>query len=207
MQAVFAPVQFAERPLPFLPAENSAGFDDGTKPWSQQRLAAAEAELQKLDASKNKPPWPRGSRSAAYKTLEDLPRGGNGPTRRTFGLTNDRADAAQDVSEADRVLRTRACAFEPYAFTRLHRPAATTTRRSSRSMPCRPARRRRASWCTSCAGGSLESPADAVTPGRAQRRAGVAADGPQSVGCTVPECRRRAAGWRWPAGSPAATTR
>ena len=56
-------------------------------------------------------------------------------------------------------------------------------------------------------GGSLASPADAVTPGVLERD--VRVERPRRTDATGTRfpTRPTAAGWRWPAGSPAAKTR
>src|SRR6185295_4478126 len=71
MQAIFAPVQFAERPAPFLPSENVSGFESAKALVEKrlEQLQAAQAALRK----KNRDAVAAFLKEKGVKSLDELP--------------------------------------------------------------------------------------------------------------------------------------
>jgi mono/diheme cytochrome c family protein len=165
LQAVFAPVQFVERPLAFLDVENTTGFDAALEPIRARlsELEAKQAALRRKSADA----------VAAFlaqhgvKSLDELP-----PEKRpkadylggTFGLDNVDLSLRKIYNKQKDYLERELKRFEPYAFTVYSGPPnAYASPRPLYQLPKKldgtvPA-------VHILTGGALESPADVVTPG------------------------------------------
>ncbi len=161
VQAVFAPVQFAERAVPFLPCENTAGFADG-RARAERRLREADAVLAHI-REKNRVAVEallreRGLKSASELTKEDLAR------RDNIGLNMDDISLRKVHEKRRQYFERERLRYEPYAFTVYSGPPNGYT--SNRALNPLPARRGGAVPAVRVlAGGSLEAPQEAVAPG------------------------------------------
>jgi hypothetical protein len=146
VQAVFAPVQFEERPTPFLPSENSLGFDKAVA-HVRERMRLNEARLKEID---DKP----------RKALEDLLKKNNlkdvrelpPEVRRDKRLGQDAADG-----ERQRVYRKR---LEYYQRElQRYQPAAFSVASGGLKKPVP------TPDIHVLVGGALSTPGEKVTPG------------------------------------------
>lgn len=169
MQAVFATTHFAERDVPFLPEENISGFEAGREA-SRKRLQNAKDTLaaikQKNDAAVAEYLKERGVAKFADLSKEDKKR------RDTFGLTKTeltiRKVNDKRVQFFERELRryeaqaysVYAGASNDYASPKLVNPIP---KRPPDVIPA----------VHILVGGSLESPAEVVSPGRLSAMSGV----------------------------------
>uniref|UniRef100_A0A7C2JZZ9 DUF1553 domain-containing protein n=1 Tax=Schlesneria paludicola TaxID=360056 RepID=A0A7C2JZZ9_9PLAN len=165
LQAVFAPVQFVEKPLAFLAVENTAGFEAALEP--------IRARIAEIDAKQAAIRQKSADAVAAYlakhgvQSLDDLP-----PEKRpkadylggTFGLDNVDLSLRKVYNKQKDYLERELKRFEPYAFTVYSGPPnAYASPRPLYQMP------KKLDGTVPVVhiltGGALESPADAVTPG------------------------------------------
>jgi mono/diheme cytochrome c family protein len=165
MQAVFAPVQFAERPAPFLPSENISGFDSA-KNLVQKRieqLQAAQAALRK----KNQDAIAAFLAEKGVKSLDELPadqRPKQDYLGGTFGLSKTDLSLRKIHQKSLAYLERELKRFEPYALSVYSGPPNGYT--SVRPLYDVPQRRDGlVPVVRILPGGSLASPADEVTPG------------------------------------------
>jgi mono/diheme cytochrome c family protein len=165
MQAVFAPVQFAERPAAFLPAENISGFD-AAKSLVEKRLAllqAAQAGLRK----KNQDAITAFLAEKRVKSLDELPadqRPQQDYLGGTFGLTKTDLSVRKIHQKSLAYLERELKRFEPYALSVYSgSPNSYTSLKPLYDVPRQPAGL--VPVVHILPGGSLESPADEVTPG------------------------------------------
>jgi hypothetical protein len=199
MQAVFAPVQFAERPAAFLPSENVQGFD-AARQLVQARLdqvLAAQGALKK----KNQDAIAAFLAERGVKSLEELP-----PDQRpkqdylggTFGLTKTDLSLRKINQKSQQYLERELKRFEPFALSVYSGPP--NNYQSPRPLYGVPARREGSVPIVHIlTGGSLESPADAVTPGVLSAMFGANEALSASAGNTIPDqvAGRRLALARW----------
>jgi hypothetical protein len=160
MQAVFAPVQFADRPAPHQTYENTTFAQD--RAAVERRLQAARDFLDGLDKKSD------AARAAYLKErgaakLTDLPVGER-PNKRFFGLSNlDRSLQKlyrKRVDYFERELKR----YRPFAFSVYDGPPRNYV--STRLINPMPAQRDGAVPVVHILrGGSLEAAAEAVTPG------------------------------------------
>jgi mono/diheme cytochrome c family protein len=161
MQAVFAPVQFAETPLPFLPGETNV--DDGTKPLIEGRLASAQAEFQKYSA-KGKAALAAWLKARGYKTLKEVP-DAERPNQVKFGLTDEELTLLKMWRKRAEFYERERLRYEAYAFTVYNGPLRTdyvsnkplNGMPGDRVGPVQPVH--------VLTGGALETPAEETTPG------------------------------------------
>ncbi len=165
MQAVFSPVQFAERPAPFLPSENITGFA-AAQALVQQRLAklkTAQAALRQ----KNQDAIAAFLAEKGVKSLDELPadqRPKQDYLGGTFGLSKTELSLRKIYQKSQACLERELQRFEPRALSVYSGPPNTYTsikplyevpRRLSGEVPV----------VHILPGGSLASPAAEVTPG------------------------------------------
>jgi mono/diheme cytochrome c family protein len=199
MQAVFAPVQFAERPAAFLASENTTGFD-AAKAVVEQRLKQVQASLADL-RQKNRDAIAAYLQEKGVASVEDLPadqRPKEDYLGGTFGLSKTDLSLRKIHQKTQQYLERELKRFEPFALSVYSGPPNGYA--SPRPLYDVPRRREAAVPVVHIlTGGALESPADEVMPGvlsamfaDPQRSAGAAWD-------TIPdetEGRRRALA-RW----------
>jgi hypothetical protein len=165
LQAVFAPVQFAEVPTPFLATENVAHAKEARR-RVERRMAQLEplrAELQnKSAAAKAKYLREHGVSRVEELPAEDRPPGGN--FGQEFGLSKTDASLRKIYEKSFQYLQRERERFRPDALTvydgadngyKSLRPVRTVTDIAGGM----------AATVHILAGGSLESPLDAVGPG------------------------------------------
>jgi mono/diheme cytochrome c family protein len=165
LQAVFAPVQFAERPAPFLAAENVAGFADAGR-----RVESRMAALERLrDGLKQKSIKAKAAylRERGVSKLDDLPPGKRPPGGNfgnEFGLSKTE-QSLQKIYEKSRMYLERELErFEPNALSIYD--GSNNGYLSVKPIYEVPADRGRIVPAVHIlAGGSVESPLAAVTPG------------------------------------------
>ncbi|MDX1947912.1 MAG: PSD1 and planctomycete cytochrome C domain-containing protein [Pirellulaceae bacterium] len=165
MQALFAPVQFAERPAPFLPTENTSGFA-AAKAQVQARidqLAKAQAALKR----KNQEAVATFLAEKGVKSLADLPaseRPQQDQVDGTFGLSKTELSLRKIYQKSQAYLERELQRGEPFAmsvysgppngYTSL-KPLYDLPKKLDGTIPV----------VHILPGGSLESPADPVSPG------------------------------------------
>ncbi|HMC12435.1 MAG TPA: DUF1553 domain-containing protein, partial [Pirellulaceae bacterium] len=165
MQAVFAPVQFAERPTPFLSCENISGFDSA-KTLVQERLSHLE-EAQVALRKKNRDAVAAFLAEKGVKSLDELPadqRPKQDYLGGTFGLTKTDLSVRKIQQKAQAYLERELKRFEPYTLSVYSGPPNSYTsikplyeapRHSEGLVPV----------VHILPGGSLATPAGEVTPG------------------------------------------
>jgi mono/diheme cytochrome c family protein len=165
LQAVFAPVQFAERPVPFLPSENVAGFSEARK-RVESRIDVNDAALRTL---RQKSAAARAAflKERGVNKIEDLPpekRPPGGNFGNEFGLNKTELSLHKMYEKHRLYLDRELERFEPNALSLYDgtnndyssiRPVYSAAIDHSAIVPA----------VNILAGGSIESPLDAVTPG------------------------------------------
>jgi hypothetical protein len=193
LQAVFAGTQFAERPAPFQPCENTHGF--------AASRAAVEARLEKAKADQAALRRKSDEAIAAFlkergvARLTDLPPQDR-PLRERFGLTDLELSVIRILRKRIDYFERELLRFQPFAFTVYDGgPNSYVSTRPINPVPAEP--RGPLPAVHILAGGSLQSPAEAVTPGVLS----VLADSSDSAdpAATIPETPegRRLALARW----------
>ena len=199
MQAVFAPVQFAERPAEFLPGENIEGFD-AARQLVQHRLEqiqAAQAALKK----KNQDAIASFLAERGVKSLDELPadqRPKQDYLGGTFGLTKTDLSLRKINQKSLQYLERELKRFEPFALSVYSGPP--NNYQSPRPLYGVPARRAgEVQVVHILTGGSLESPDEAVVPGVLSAVFGSNEARSASAGNTIPNemTGRRLALARW----------
>jgi mono/diheme cytochrome c family protein len=165
MQAIFAPVQFAERPAPFLSSENIRGFD-AARARVQARLdqiLAAQAALKQ----KNQDAIAAFLAEKGVKSLAELPedqRPKQDYLGGTFGLTKTELSLRKVYQKSRDYLERELKRFEPFATSVYSGPSNNYT--SVKPLYDVPARQTGEMPIVHIlTGGSLESPGEAVGPG------------------------------------------
>jgi hypothetical protein len=188
LQAVFAPTQFAERRVPFLPSESTAGFADSR--------ALVEARLRKAKADRDALRRKSDDAIAAFLKKRgvarpaDLPPNDR-PLRERFGLSDQELSLVRIIRKRIDYFERELLRFQPFAFAVYNGPpAAYVSTRPINPVPA--ALRGPLQTVRILPGGSLEAPAEAVTPG-------VLSAVPGAEGHTVPQTAggRRLALARW----------
>jgi mono/diheme cytochrome c family protein len=191
MQAVFAPVQFADRPMPYQPYENISAFAEGRRA-AERRLQAArdfrEGLHKKSEDAIAAYLKERGVAKLADLSVQERPK------KRFFGLSKLELSlekiSQKRVDYFERGLKR----YQPFAFSVYDGPPNNYI--STRLVNPMPARHDGAVQVVHILrGGSLESPAEAVTPGALSAVFGRK----DAAGGTIPETMtgRRLALARW----------
>jgi hypothetical protein len=161
LQAVFAPTQFAERPVAFLPSENTASFA-GAKAVVERRLAQVTAERDKL-RQKNEEAIAAYLKQRGVKRLADLP-DGERPRKDDFGLNTSEKNLARIYQKRIEYFNRELTRYEPYAHSVYDGPPNSYT--SQKPINQVPAQKAGAIPVVHIlSGGALDAPADPVTPG------------------------------------------
>ena len=165
LQAVFAPVQFIERPAPFLPQENTAGFESA-QAQVRARLAAVQ-EAQAALRRKNEAAIAAYLAERGVRSIEELP-----PQQRpprdylggTFGLTPTDLSLRKIYQKSQAYLERELKRFEPYALSVYSGPPNnySSVRPVYGEPPTRPGT---VEAVRILLGGALTSPGDEVQPG------------------------------------------
>ncbi len=163
IQAVFAPTQFAERSVAFMPSENaeSAAFL-AARAAAERRLAEARATQAALN-QKGDDAIVAELRRRGVARLVDLPESDR-PKRGFFGLSELERSVKKVYEKRIAYFEREAQRFEPLAFTVYN--GASNNYTSLRAVNAVPARRDGAIEPVNVLlGGGLESPAERVGPG------------------------------------------
>jgi hypothetical protein len=165
LQAIFAPVQFAERPAAFLESENTSGFE-AARVQVQARLdqvLAAQAALKK----KNQDAIAAFLAEKGVKSLADLPedqRPKQDYLGGTFGLTKADLSLRKVYQKSQQYLERELKRFEPFALSVYSGPPNNyQSQRPVYAVPAKPDGE--VQLVHILTGGSLESPADSANPG------------------------------------------
>ncbi|HKB01466.1 MAG TPA: PSD1 and planctomycete cytochrome C domain-containing protein [Gemmataceae bacterium] len=165
VQAVFAGTFLAERPVPFLAAENVSGFEQG-RAMVQERLKRVR-ELQAALGKKNEEAIAAFLKSKGVKSLEELP-AAERPRKDylggTYGLTKADLSLRKVHEKSLRYLERELNRFEPFALSAYAgpdnkytsiKPVNSVPKKGDATVPV----------VHILTGGSLESPGEAVSPG------------------------------------------
>jgi hypothetical protein len=165
IQAVFASTHFAERPLPFLPCENTTGFA-ASRAVVEQRLAQLKA-LQAAQRKKSEDAVVALLRERGVQSIDELPPGER-PKKdylgSTYGLTKTDLTLRKVYQKSEAYLERELRRFEPFAFSVYAGPSNQyNSVRLNNPMPAQ--RGGEVPAVHVLVGGSLEAPAEAVEPG------------------------------------------
>jgi mono/diheme cytochrome c family protein len=161
LQAVFAPVQFAEREAPFLPSENTSGFAEG-RARAERRLREARDYLAAL-RKKSDDAVADYLRERGVARLTDLPEDER-PKKRFFGLSKLELSLDKVYQKRVDYFERERLRYEPFAFSVYDGPPNGYTSVKAVNPPAG----RRDGPVPAVhvlLGGSPEAPAEAVTPG------------------------------------------
>lgn len=161
IQAVFAPVQFAEREVPFLTAENTARFAEG-RAITGRRLRDTQAVLEKI-RKKNQAAvaaYLKQRGVAGWTDLAETDR----PERQQVGLGKQELSLQKIHQKRSDYFERELKRYEPYAFSIYDGPPNNyASIRALNPMPA--ARKGPVQPVHILPGGALEAPAEAVAPG------------------------------------------
>jgi mono/diheme cytochrome c family protein len=161
LQAVFAPTQLAERPVPFLPVENTAHFAEG-KARAERRLAEAKAVVARL-SKKSDNAIAAFLKEKGVQRLTDLPENMR-PNRQRYGLDKPELSLLKTSQKRVEAFERAVARYEAYALSVYDGPPNNYN--SNKVINPVPARRGGPAPAVHVlVGGSLEAPADEVTPG------------------------------------------
>ncbi len=168
LQAAFAPVQFAEREVPFQAYENTSGFNEG-RVVVQQRLKSAKDALQTLQRKSD-------DAIAAYlkergvAKLTDLPESDR-PKKQRFGLSKHELSVFRITQKRIDYFERELLRYQPLALSVYDGPSNNySSNRVGNPLPAK--RDGKVQEVRILPGGSLETPAEAVTPGVLSAAAG-----------------------------------
>lgn len=162
MQAVFATTHFAERDVPFLPEENVAGFAEG-RIASERRLLQAKDVLAVLK-SKNDAAVAEYVKERGAARFDDLPNDDR-KRRDTLGLTKAELSIKKVYEKRVQYFERELLRYEPLAFSVYSGPSNNyQSPRLTNPIP-RTAKSEAIPVVHVLLRGSLESPAEAVSPG------------------------------------------
>jgi mono/diheme cytochrome c family protein len=195
IQAVFAPVQFAERRVPFLPRENTSSFAEG-KALAERRIRETSAFLARIrkknEAAVAALMKERGVERVSDLTKDDLSR------RDNIGLTLEDLSLRKIYQKRRQYFDRESQRYEPHALSVYSGPPNNYN--SNRPLMAVPASRRgEVPAVRILAGGSLQSPGETVTPGVLSAVAGSNDTVAPSAWNTVPDRmeERRLSFARW----------
>lgn len=163
MQANFAPVQFADRKVPYLPEENTDAFKE-RKELTEKLLAHTKQEIAKLRAKSNAAlkVW---LKERGLKSVKDLPKDER-PASGRIGLTDLEQSVAKIYNKRKAYFERELKRYEPYAFSVYSgKPRTASSTRVYNKMPADKDRNGPAEPIHILTGGSIESPSELVGPG------------------------------------------
>jgi mono/diheme cytochrome c family protein len=174
MQAVFAPVQFADRPVPYLPDENVSGFDEGRR------------RIEKL------------KKSGGVRSVSTLPESERPKVK--YDRDTEKKGHAKVNNKRKEFLNRELKRYDAYAFSVYDGPdRALKSNRVIARMPAKAKRRGKASNVHILAGGSITTPTERVDPGVLSGIFGLAGSDDPHAASALPRGtnRRRLALARW----------
>ncbi|HXG08833.1 MAG TPA: PSD1 and planctomycete cytochrome C domain-containing protein, partial [Gemmataceae bacterium] len=163
IQAVFAPVQFADRLVPFQPWENTSAFAE-LRPVTERRLREAKDFLAAL-RRKNQEAVAELLKRHGVKSVNELP--GNMRPQQHFGLTPLEMSLQKIYQKRVAYYERELIRYQPYAFSVYNGPLNVPNEARSPLTPLPPPEKRRGEpqEVFILKGGALETPGDPVTPG------------------------------------------
>jgi mono/diheme cytochrome c family protein len=170
IQAVFATTYFTEREAPFLPEENISGFDAGREA-SRRRLQAAKETLAAVK-EKNETALAEYLKERGVKKFADLPKEDR-KRRDTFGLTKTELTIRKVNDKRVQFFERELRRYEPLAFS-VYSGASNDYFSPKLVNPIPKQQPDVLPVVYILPGGSLESPADAVSPGMLSAMSGFA---------------------------------
>ena len=201
IQAVFAPVQFADRKVDYEPFENIAGFKNmkaRTEKLIKESRSTQDALAQKSKVAINK--WLKDNH---YKNLKDVPQDKRPPSR-WFGLTEIEQSLLKINNKRIAYFERELKRYEPYAFSVYNGPP--NNYQSTKAVNLLPAPNKQqgeAQQTFILAGGAVTAPTEKVTPGVLSAVAGSNDIREPTAWNTIPQSPegRRLAFARWIASS------
>jgi mono/diheme cytochrome c family protein len=169
-QANFAPVQFAHREVPYLPEENTGGFER-MKQRTRRLLDDAQQTLDRL-VKKSAAAVDARVKELGYAKFDEVPKPER-PKKGFYGLSQEELSEKKIAEKRRAYFERELVRYEPLAFSLYNGPDNnfTSTRAVSPMPP--PARRRGDTDVVHIlTGGALEAPAEAVSPGVLSAMAG-----------------------------------
>ena len=197
VQAVFAPVQFAHRDVPFLPEENTANFDRLKE--TPQRLLKEAKDLQRRMNEKNKKAVEALLAERGLKSLEEIP-ADERPDKGRVGLTDHEQSLKKIAFKAEAYHYRRTMRDKPKALSVYSGPdRLVKSNFPTHDMPEAEKRTGPAAETAILTGGSIESPSEPVDPGVLSAMAGANDRVTPTAWNTIPEgvTGRRLAFARW----------
>ncbi|MBN8628178.1 MAG: PSD1 domain-containing protein [Planctomycetes bacterium] len=131
IQAVFAPTQFLDKPVPFLPGENTASLSV-TKPLTESRLAHAQAKLAEFKA-KNEAAIAAWVKENGYTSLQEVPLNKR-PPQRFFGLSPLEMSLLKVNQKREAYFKLEMRRYEPEALTVYNGPNVLFDMQTGRPM-------------------------------------------------------------------------
>jgi hypothetical protein len=182
MQAVFAPVQFADRPAAFAGWENTAAFKEG-RARVERLLEEARAGLREIREKEDRAivAWlvDRGMEITVAQAKK-LPEDQRPP--RHLGLSNEDLGVAKVWQKRQELLQRQMMRYEPLAMSIYNGPPRIRLSGAPHPMPAK--RSGEAQPVHILLGGSLQSPGETVGPGAlsgAENLSGLSAQIPQTL--------------------------
>lgn len=165
LQATFAPTQFAARKTPFLPEENQAGFEEGrarVERLMQEARDALKVFQEKEDAATRAWLDERGMADLSLEAARKLPEDQRPP--RDHGLSYDDLGVRKVWNKRLQLLAQERKRYEPLSFSVYDGPPRPA-KESMSDMDIPKNTRGPVENTFVLLGGSIESPAQQVTPG------------------------------------------
>ncbi len=163
LQACFAPVQFADRDVPFLAEENTEHLAERMS-RTRRLLDGARSTLEALSNKSNAAvdDW---LKEHDYQKFEDVPKADR-PQRGKFGLTGEELSEQKIAQKRKDYFERASVRYEPLAFSLYDGPDNdySSTQAVTR-MPPADKRQGTVEVVHILTGGSLEAPGERVTPG------------------------------------------
>lgn len=201
IQAVFAPVQFADRKVEYQPYENISGFAD-MKARTERLLAETQAQQQKFK-EKTDAAIAAWLKDNGYKNLKQVA-ADKRPPLRWFGLTELEKSLLKINNKRIDYFERELKRYEPYAFSVYNGPLNNYL--STKTVNLIPNARQKQGEIQQTfilAGGAITAPTDQVTPGVLSAVAGSNSTREPNAWNTIPQSPegRRLALARWIASS------
>lgn len=201
IQAVFAPVQFADRKVDYQPYENISGFAD-MKARTERLLAETQAQ-QQLFKEKTDAAIAAWLKENGYQNLKQVA-ADKRPPLRWFGLTELEKSLLKINNKRIAYFERELKRYEPYAFSVYNGPP--NNYRSTKTVNLIPGAKQKQGEIQQTfilAGGAITAPIDKVTPGVLSAVAGSNSVKEPNAWNTIPQSTegRRLALARWIASS------
>ena len=201
IQAVFAPVQFADRKVAYQPFENISGFKNMKS--RTEKLIKETRNAQEVLAKKSKVAINKWLKENNYKNLNEVPKDKR-PPYRWFGLTELEQSLLKINNKRIAYFERELKRYEPYAFSVYNGPPNNyQSTKAVNLLPTPQKQQGKAQQIFILAGGAVTSPTEQVTPGVLSAVAGSNNIQQPTAWNTIPQSPegRRLAFARWVASS------